>query len=92
MWLEFDHEFLMSISRQVGTNWRMVARRLGVTDTEIDEIDNDYHKLREQSYQAFRIWLDKNGGFEKADPDEIKKALLDFQLKRIAEDFFDVVV
>lgn len=91
MWLGFDNEFLMEISRQVGTNWRMVARRLGVTDTDIDEIEHDYRKLREQSYQAFRIWLDKSGGFEKADPDEIKIALLDFQLKRIAEEFFDIV-
>ena len=90
LYIGFDHEFLMAVSRQVGTNWKMVVRRLGVTDIEIDEIDSDYHKLREQSYQAFRIWLDKNGGFEKADPNDIKIALLDFQLKRIAEEFFDV--
>ena len=82
----------MELSRQVGTNWRMVVRRLGVTDTEIDEVEHDYRKLKEQSYQAFRIWVDKKGGFAQADPDEIKVALMDFQLKRIAEEFFDNVV
>ena len=76
----------------MGTNWKMVVRRLGVTDTEIDEVEHDYHRLREQSYQAFRIWVDKRGGFAEADPDEIKNALMDFQLKRIAEEFFDIVV
>ena len=81
----------MKISRQVGNNWRMVARRLGVTDTEIDEIDNDYHKLRERSYYAFCIWLDKRGGFERANPNEIKDALLSFDFKKIAEDFFENV-
>ena len=84
----FNNDFLMDVSRQVGNNWRMVARSLGVTDTEIDEIDNDYHTLWEQSYHAFRIWLDKCGGFERANPNEIKNVLLNFQLKRIAEVFF----
>ena len=76
----------------MGTNWKMVVRRLGVTDTEIDEVEHDYRKLKEQSYQAFRIWVTKHGGFASANPDEIKIALLDFQLKRIAEEFFDIVV
>ena len=76
----------------MGTNWRMVVRRLGITDTEIDEIEHDYHKLREQSYQAFRAWVDKNGGFDKVNPNEIKIALLDCELKAIAEEFFDNVV
>ena len=75
----------------MGTNWRMVVRRLGVTDMEIDEVDHYYRKLSEQSYQAFRIWVDNQGGFEKANPNDIKEALLDFQLKRIAEEFFDIV-
>ena len=92
LWSDFNEKFLMELSRQVGTNWKMVARRLGITDTEIDEIEHDYRKLRDQSYQAFRIWVDKNGGFAEAEPNEIKTALLDFQLKRIAEDFFDNVV
>jgi len=87
---DFDENFLMKLSRQVGTNWKMVVRRLGITDTEIDEIEHDYRRLRDQSYQAFRIWVDKNGGFAKAEPDDINKVLLDLQLKRIAEDFFDM--
>lgn len=91
VWLEFDKDFLTQLSRQVGTNWRMVVRRLGISDMEIDEIEHDYHKLREQSYQAFRLWVDKKGGYDKANPDEIKIALLDFQLRRIAEEFFDDV-
>ena len=90
--IDFDEKFLMELSRQVGNNWKMVVRRLGLTDTEIDEVAHDHHRLREQSYQAFRIWVDKNGGYADANPDEIKKALLDFQLKRIAEEFFDIVV
>ena len=89
--IDFDEKFLMELSRQVGNNWKMVVRRLGLTDTEIDEVAHDHHRLREQSYQAFRIWVDKNGGYADANPDEIKNALLDFQLKRIAEEFFDIV-
>ena len=87
----FNNDFLMDVSRQVGTYWRSVARRLGVTDTEIDEIDNEYHRLWEQSYHAFRLWVDKCGGFERANPNEIKDALLSFNLKGIADDFFENV-
>jgi len=81
----------MAVSKEVGTNWRMIARRLGVTDTDIDEIENDYRKLSEQSYQSLRKWVENSGGYEKANPEHLKKALLDYNLRRIAEDFFDII-
>ena len=75
----------------MGVNWRMVARRLGVTDEEIDEIECDYCNLRKRSYQAFCVWLHRNGGFENANPNEICDVLLSFELNRIAADFFENV-
>jgi len=69
----------------------MIARRLGVTDIEIDEIENDYRRLSEQSYQSLRKWVDKNDGIDKVNPNDLKQALLDYNLRRIAEDFFDIV-
>ena len=71
--------------------WRMIARRLGVTDTEIDEIEYEYRKLAEQSYQSLRKWVDKHKGINNVDPNDLKQALLDYNLRRIAEDFFDII-
>ena len=92
VWVEFDENILMKLSNQVGTNWKMIVRRLGVTDAEVDAIEHDYHKVKEQSYQGFRAWVDKNGGFEGANPAEIKRALLEFQLRRIAEEVLGDVI
>ena len=62
-----------------------------MTDIEIDEIENDYRRLSEQSYQSLRKWVDKNDGIDKVNPNDLKQALLDYNLRRIAEDFFDIV-
>ena len=82
----------MEISREVGVDWRMVALRLGVTKTEIDEINHNYPTLTEQCYQAFRIWADKRGGFERANPCEIADALMKVPLKRIVDHYFVKVI
>ena len=88
---DFNVQFLQDLGKEVGTNWRMIARRLGVTDTEIDEIEYEYRKLAEQSYQSLRKWVDKHKGINNVDPNDLKQALLDYNLRRIAEDFFDII-
>ena len=82
----------MEISREVGVNWRMVALRLGVSKTEIDEIEHNYPTLTEKCYQAFRIWVDKSGGFERADRHELADTLEKFSLGRIVEDYLVKVI
>ena len=80
----------MDVSERVGTDWRMVVRILGITDTEIEEIESRYQKVNEKSYEGFYLWVDKNGGFDRANPNEIKAVLLNLNLSSIAYEFFDM--
>ncbi|XP_043818508.1 receptor-interacting serine/threonine-protein kinase 1 [Dromiciops gliroides] len=47
----------------LGRIWKNLARRLGFTESQIDEIDHDYDRdgLREKVYQMFQKWLMREG-------------------------------
>ena len=51
----FNNDFLMDVSKRVGTDWRMVVHRLGITDTEIEEIESRHQKVDEKSYEGFYL-------------------------------------
>ncbi|XP_074055512.1 receptor-interacting serine/threonine-protein kinase 1 isoform X2 [Macrotis lagotis] len=47
----------------LGKNWKNCARRLGFTQSQIDEIDHDYDRdgLKEKVYQMIQKWLMREG-------------------------------
>ena len=45
------------ISQEIGSSeWKGIARLLGLNDTEIDDIKSDNESIREQKYEALRAW------------------------------------
>ena len=57
----FTNEELGIIARQV-VNWEEKARGLGLTDSEIDDIRNDYHRNSSMQKSAMMSkWKHKNG-------------------------------
>ncbi|KAM7099557.1 receptor-interacting serine/threonine-protein kinase 1 isoform 1-T3 [Molossus nigricans] len=47
----------------LGKTWKSCARKLGFTESQIDEIDHDYERdgLKEKVYQMLQKWLMKEG-------------------------------
>lgn len=56
-----DH--LNPIRENLGKQWKNCARKLGFTESQIDEIDHDYERdgLQEKVYQMLQRWLMRKG-------------------------------
>lgn len=59
--LKEDH--LEIVQENLGRSWKQCARKLGFTETSIDEIDHDYERdgLKEKVYQMLQKWQMKEG-------------------------------
>ncbi|KAG8522058.1 Receptor-interacting serine/threonine-protein kinase 1, partial [Galemys pyrenaicus] len=51
------------VREHLGKHWKSCARKLGFTESQIDEIDHDYERdgLREKVYQMLQKWLMREG-------------------------------
>lgn len=51
------------VRENLGKNWKICARKLGLTESQIDEIDHDYERdgLKEKVYQMLQKWLMREG-------------------------------
>lgn len=51
------------VRENLGRNWKNCARKLGFTESQIDEIDHDYERdgLKEKVYQMLQKWLMREG-------------------------------
>ena len=58
---ELNSKFFDKISYYIGTDWSRFARYLGLSDAEIDMIDNDNRKTLEKAMQVMVKWKQKNG-------------------------------
>lgn len=77
---EFDY-----IADNIGKNWRQLARRLGVTDAQVDAIQEGHCRdLREQAYQSLLMWVKNNP--EKANKDFLVHSLRSCRLNLIADE------
>ncbi len=57
-------ELVKRISRSIGRQWKKLARKLDLDETEIDTIENrDPLDLEEQIEAFFRKWKRKDGNF-----------------------------
>lgn len=56
-----DH--LELLRANIGAKWKQSARRLGLTNVEIETIEHDYHRdgLPEMVYQMLEMWKMKEG-------------------------------
>ncbi|XP_075866549.1 receptor-interacting serine/threonine-protein kinase 1 isoform X2 [Microcebus murinus] len=52
------------VRENLGKHWKNCARKLGFTQSQIDEIDHDYERdgLKEKVYQMLQKWLMRKGG------------------------------
>ncbi|XP_029446406.1 receptor-interacting serine/threonine-protein kinase 1 isoform X2 [Rhinatrema bivittatum] len=58
-----NEQHLDLIRQNLAKEWKTCARRLGLSNSEIDELDHDYERdgLREKIYQMMRKWAMKEG-------------------------------
>lgn len=56
-------EHLDLLRENIGAKWKQIARRLGLTDTEIETIDHDFRRdgLTEIVHQMLERWKMKEG-------------------------------
>lgn len=54
---------LNPVRENLGRTWKNCARKLGFTESQIDEIDHDYERdgLKEKVYQMLQKWLMREG-------------------------------
>lgn len=58
-----NEEHLELLRENIGNNWKKCARRLGLTNVEVDTIDHDYNRdgLSEKVHQMLERWRMKEG-------------------------------
>jgi len=87
---ELDFRTLKTISEQVGRDWKMLARHLGLDEPTVQSIHQaNFGDLHEASLQALQRWQTKNG--EKATPKALKAALCEMKLMSIVHQHFEGV-
>lgn len=52
---------LENVSRNLGTEWKRLARSLKIAENCIDEIDHKYNSVSEKCYQALVLWKKQKG-------------------------------
>jgi len=50
---------LSEIARTINFDWKSCASKLGVSTTDITDIEEDYHKVKEQRRRILRKWKQK---------------------------------
>ena len=78
---------LRNLAAEVGKDWRMLARHLGLSEPDIDQIHHaNQSDLHEASYKAIVRWQDKQGA--NATPSALSRALTDMKLLGIVHKYF----
>lgn len=82
-----DDRLLNSVAKDVGRDWKMLSRHLGLDETSIQSINQaNMGDLHEAAYQALLRWK-KDFGL-KATPKAFKRALTDMRLMGIVHKYF----
>lgn len=78
---------LRELAAEVGKDWKMLARHLGLPETDIQQIQHAHlFDLHEASYQAIVRWQDKQG--TKATVASLRRALSDMKLLGVVHKYF----
>ena len=59
--LEVQSEFTCGLSERIGSQWKFVARQLGVPEYDIDNIECQKDMINEQAYQMLLKWKTISG-------------------------------
>ena len=80
-------KFMRDVAKDVGRDWKMLARELELPETEIQAIlHSNPFDLHEQSYQSLKKW--KEIGDTHATATKLYKALKRQHLNSIAHKYF----
>ena len=52
---------LEELAAEIAEKWKKLGRRLGVSDAELQGINQDHHQLDEKGYHMLKHWRQKKG-------------------------------
>ena len=52
---------LEELGVDIGRDWKKLGRRLGVSDPEIEDIDQHHDQMSEKGYHMLKHWIQENG-------------------------------
>ena len=55
------YDELEELGLEIGKKWKKLGRRLGVSDANLEEIDELHDQMSEKGYHMFKLWSEKNG-------------------------------
>ena len=55
------YDELEKLGLEIGKKWEKLGRRLGVSDANLEEIDELHDQMSEKGYHMFKLWSEKNG-------------------------------
>ena len=78
---------LEKLGVDIGRNWKKLGRRLGVSDPELEDIDQHHDEMSEKGYYMLKHWVQENGS--DATYQALRNGLLNelVQRKDLAEKF-----
>ncbi len=77
------------VANNIGREWRMLGRTLGIKESDIDQITNEHrHDLREQCRQCLITWMAKDR--ELATKEKLIKALREINQNYVADEVEDL--
>ena len=50
---------LMQVAKEIGTDWRALGRTLGVSESDLQEIENENDEIEEQAFVMLHTWAEK---------------------------------
>ena len=80
--------FIKELSEHIGIDWKALARKLGLSKTDIDAIEYDNHmSMKDQIFEFFYKWKQREGKDASVQKliDGLKAANLEEQLKKMHE-------
>ena len=70
---------LENLGFDIGKKWEKLGRCLGVSDANLEEIDQLHDQLSKKGYQMLKLWSQKNG------PEATYQALCDGLLNKLVQ-------
>ena len=50
---------LMQVAKEIGTDWRALGRQLGISEKDLQEIENENDEIEEQAFVMLHTWAEK---------------------------------
>ena len=73
----------MQVAKEIGTDWRALGRNLGISETDLQEIENENDDIEEQAFVMLHTWAEKTK--EDATSMLVKSAILIFKMRLVSK-------